>query len=294
MKAGYLGPAGSFTHTAVRSLYPDAALEAYKTIPDTIDGVGNMKVDAAVVPLENTIEGSVNLTLDYLIHHEKLPILKELTIPIRQHLLVHPDSADTWHEKVTTVYSHPHAIAQCHLFIRKNLPNVRIEYAPSTAAAAEYASANPEVAAIANEGAARLYRLSTVRTDINDYENNHTRFVALGKNEDVEKMSLQPGGELKVTGAKTTLVVKLPEDHSGALHQVLSAFAWRRLNLTKIESRPMKTGLGNYLFIIDISREMDDILIPGAIKEIEALGCGVSVLGSYPCFLLHRSEAAPE
>jgi prephenate dehydratase len=293
MKVGYLGPAGSFTHTAVRALYPDAVLKDYKSIPDTIDAVKNEETDAALVPLENTIEGSVNLTLDYLIHHERLPIIKELTIPIRQHLLVHPLLKDSWQDKVKVIFSHPHAISQCHLFIREHMPHARVEYAGSTAAAAEYASSHPDeaVAAIANAGAAELYGLHTASNDINDYVNNHTRFVALGKNQGTSLAELK---ELKGTGSKTTVVITLPEDHSGALHQVLSAFAWRRLNLTKIESRPMKTGLGNYLFIIDISREMDDVLLPGAIKEIETLGCGVSILGSYPCFLLEEKKPFPE
>ncbi|MBM7097806.1 prephenate dehydratase [Bacillus sp. H-16] len=285
MNVGFLGPAGSFSHVASQTLFPDAVHKPYSTIPDSIDAAKEGQINIAVVPLENTIEGSVNITLDYILHYQKLEIIKELTIPIDQHLMVHPDWSSSWQDEITTVFSHPHAVAQCHLFIRKNLPDAKVEHIDSTAAAAKYVSEHPDepVAAIANKGAAGIYRLDVVQNRINDYQNNHTRFVALSEKTITTKRTI--GRTCSQTGIKTTLVITLPEDHSGALHQVLSAFSWRRLNLTKIESRPMKTGLGNYFFIIDVEKELDDILLPGAIKEIEALGCGVSVLGSYPCYL---------
>lgn len=161
----------------------------------------------------------------------------------------------------------------------KNVTRVNVT---STAAAAKYVSEHPEekAAAIANELAAEEYGLAIVKRNIHDLDFNHTRFIILSKS----SMDLS-GYSLPVKSFKTTLMVTLPpEDRSGALHQVLSAFAWRKLNLTKIESRPTKTGLGNYFFIIDVDMKMDDVLIPGAIAELEALGCSVNVLGSYPSF----------
>ena len=119
-----------------------------------------------------------------------------------------------------------------------------------------------------------------VKRDIHDFDYNHTRFVVLSeKNLDFQSISGS-------SHYKTTFMITLPSDQAGALHQVLSAFAWRKINLSKIESRPMKTGIGNYFFIIDIDMKLDEVLIPGAIAELEALGFGVKILGSYPSYMV--------
>ncbi|MDQ0161202.1 prephenate dehydratase [Aeribacillus alveayuensis] len=283
MKVGYLGPRATFTHLAVAKFFgSNVELIPYATIPSSMDAVEKEEVYVTVVPLENALEGSVNLTLDYLIHETPLYIVGELIAPIEQHLMVHPDRKDHWGE-IEKVYSHPHAIAQCHKFLHQHLPHVTYEYATSTGAAAKYISEHPseKVAVIANELAAKEYQLHIVKRNIHDYQHNHTRFVMLHPNKDYE---VKNNERLQSLGYKTTLVVTLPSNRAGSLHQVLSAFAWRKLNMSKIESRPMKTGLGNYLFIIDIDMKMDEVLIPGAIAELEALGCGVKFLGSYPSF----------
>jgi prephenate dehydratase len=164
---------------------------------------------------------------------------------------------------------------------------ITYDYATSTGAAALYVSQHPEepVAAIANELAAKEYGLEIVKANIHDYHYNHTRFAILHPSNNVEYKSPY----LKPEKEKTTLMITLPSDQSGALHQVLSAFTWRKLNLSKIESRPMKTGLGNYFFIIDIDMLIDGILIPGAIAELEALGCGVKMLGSYEAYSIKQN-----
>ncbi|MFD1781148.1 prephenate dehydratase [Fredinandcohnia salidurans] len=276
---GFLGPNATFTAQAVEALFPGKENKPYRTIPACIDAVENGEVDVAVVPIENTIEGTVNLTIDYLIHVKQLKIIGEVIIPIKQHLMVHPNNINNW-EDVQGIYSHPHAIAQCHKFLYNHFPNIQPIETSSTGAAAKFVSEHPEQnhAAIANSFAAKEYGLTIVKHDIHDFDNNHTRFVVLHK----EMLDLDLVKEN--TGDKTTLMVTLPSDQAGALHQVLSVFAWRKLNLSKIESRPMKTGLGNYLFLIDIEQRMDEILIPSAIAELEALGSGVTVLGSYPYY----------
>lgn len=281
----YLGPSGTFSEMAVLSIFTDGIRKPYPTIPNTMDALADGEVDYAVVPLENAIEGSVNLTLDYIIHKHKLPIVGEINVPISQHLLIHPNNLEHWSE-VELVYSHPHAIAQCHDFLRTVLPNAKILYTNSTGAAAKYVAEHPEekAAAISNEMAQEQYGLAFAQKNIHDYDNNWTRFVILARTEN------QNIGSPYYTGDKTTLMVTLPSDFSGALHQVLSAFAWRRLNLSKIESRPMKTGLGNYFFIIDVEHRMDAVLLPGVKAELEALGCGVRILGSYPCFSITKSS----
>ncbi|MEH7223108.1 prephenate dehydratase [Bacillus sp. JJ1566] len=276
---GFLGPNATFTAQAVANIFPGKENKPYRTIPACIDAVENGEVDVAVVPIENTIEGTVNLTIDYLIHEKQLKIVGEVIIPIKQHLMVHPENTNDW-ERVEGIYSHPHAIAQCHKFLYNSFPNIQPIEASSTGASAKFVSEHPDqkLAAIANSFAAEEYGLTIVRHDIHDFDNNHTRFVVLHK----EMLDLEIPKDN--TGNKTTLMVTLPSDQAGALHQVLSVFAWRKLNLSKIESRPMKTGLGNYFFLIDIEQKMDEILIPSAIAELEALGSGVTVLGSYPYY----------
>ncbi|MFC4403984.1 prephenate dehydratase [Gracilibacillus xinjiangensis] len=279
---GYLGPKGTFTKIAVDSMFNGEVKKGYKNIPECIDAVQNKEIDYAVVPLENTIEGTVNITLDYIIQAKDVKIVSEVIVPIRQHLMVHSSNAAQPLDKLSIIYSHPHAIAQCHAYLRNELPNVKANSMASTAAAAEYVSKHPEenVAAIANHLAAKEYDLSIVEKDIHDFDNNHTRFVVLHK----ENAALT-SNKLEEKGYKTTITVSLPSDRPGALHQVLSAFAWRNLNLSKIESRPMKTGLGNYYFLIDIEQKLDEVLIPNAIAEMESLGCSVEILGSYPYYL---------
>lgn len=288
-KIGYLGPKGTFTEMAAVSIFAGEELVPFETIPACMDALAAEDIDRAVIPLENTIEGSVNMTLDYLIHKHNLPIIGEVTVPIEQHLMVHPSRAEHWRE-IEDVYSHPHAIAQCHDFLTDILPGASLHYTNSTSAAAEKLHDDPSMnaAAVANVLAAEQYGLTIVNENVHDYENNHTRFVVLAQE---ASMELQPAASR--TGDKTTLMVTLPSDFSGALHQVLSAFAWRKLNLTKIESRPMKTGIGNYFFVIDVDQLMDEVLLPGAVAELEALGCGVRILGSYPClFSVEEIESA--
>ncbi|RFU71596.1 prephenate dehydratase [Peribacillus saganii] len=281
----FLGPRATFTDLAVSRLFPKGEKLPMMTIPECLDAVNENYADIALIPLENALEGSVNITLDYLIHEVTLPIKGEIIAPIQQHYLMHPGQAANW-KQTEMIYSHSHAIAQCHKFIHKELKGTPYEYATSTAAAAEFVRDNPGrcIAAIANDLAAQEYGLEIVRRDIHDYSHNHTRFIIVSKKEPDFS-----GHETVEGNNKTTLIVMLPADHTGALHQVLSAFAWRKLNLSKIESRPLKTGLGNYFFIIDIDMKLDDVLIPGAMAELEALGCKVSLLGSYPSFTIEKT-----
>ncbi len=286
IRVGFLGPRATFTHLAVQSYFGEEIEQiAYSTIPQCIDAVAEGEIDLAVVPTENALEGSVNLTIDYLIHEQPLYIVGEIVSPIEQHFMVHPANKEAW-RSVSRVYSHSHAIAQCHKFLHKSFKGITYDYATSTGAAAQYVKNNPEelVAAIANKLAAKEYGLEIVQPNIHDYHYNHTRFAIVHPTVDGK----YPSKKLTAEKEKTTLMVTLPSDQSGALHQVLSAFTWRKLNLSKIESRPMKTGLGNYFFIIDIDMRVDEVLIPGAIAELEALGCGVKLLGTYEAYFIRQ------
>jgi prephenate dehydratase len=276
----FLGPRGTFSEEAARALTARRPFRylACPSIIDVLNAAATGEADYGVVPVENTIEGTVNATMDWLIHEVDLPILAELALPISQHLLVAKRDDALPLTAITRILSHPHAIAQCHNFIREHLPQAEIEYTNSTAQAAQIVSDHPEEpwAAIGTRLNPEIYPLSFARQEIQDYSNNYTRFVLVGR----EPLDMPPSDR-----EKTTILVTLPEDFPGALYQVLAAFAWRKINLSRIESRPTKKGLGSYLFVIDIEQKMDDVLLPGAFAEIEALGCQVRQLGTYPFYL---------
>ncbi|WKA56267.1 prephenate dehydratase [Planococcus shixiaomingii] len=272
----FLGPEASFTHLAALKVFPDSSLVPFTTIPECIEAVAEGRVDYAVVPLENALEGSVPLTIDYLFHEAQLFVTAEVLSPIEQHLLVHPENRGV--ESFEAIYSHPHALAQCHKFLFYTYRSTPLEQFSSTAAAAKMVSELPErpIAAIGNEFSAEKYGLDILHRDIHDFHFNHTRFFVLSKKD--HKLNVAGHDEV----IKTTLMISLPEDdHSGVLHQVLSVFAWRKLNLSKIESRPLKTGLGNYFFIVDVLADESAPMMKGAFEELAAIGCSVKTLGSY-------------
>ena len=276
----YLGPEASFTHVAAKILFGSKGLVPQPTIPDCIEAVTAGHVAYAVVPLENALEGSVPMTIDYLFHGSELFINAEISTPIEQHLMVNERRKEDWN-KIESVHSHPHALAQCHKYLQYHYRRTPLMQTTSTAAAAKYVSENPElnIAAIGNRLAAEKYGLHIAEENIHDFHFNHTRFVVLS----LRKGNLDVQGQLETP--KTTLMVKLPEDdRSGMLHQILSVFAWRRLNLSKIESRPMKTGLGNYFFIIDVLENESDPMMKGALEELAALNCTVRSFGTYYTF----------
>ncbi|BAC13997.1 prephenate dehydratase [Oceanobacillus iheyensis] len=275
---GYLGPKGTFTKMAVDSVFNGEMKNGYRTIPECIDAVDKGEVDIGVVPIENAIEGTVQLTIDYLIHQVRLPVVGEIVVPIQQHLLVRKEVTNNLSD-IQEVYSHSHAIAQCHQYLHRHLHAATTKHTSSTGKAAEIVSnSNEPIAAIGNRLAAEEYGLHIFQENIHDYPNNHTRFLVLSNHP--EKVHIKH----KKDSEKTTMLITLPNDQSGALHQILSAFSWRKLNLSKIESRPTKTGLGNYFFIIDVDQPYDDVLFPGVKSELEALGCQVTILGTYPVY----------
>jgi prephenate dehydratase len=278
---GYLGPRGTFTKQAVDTAFNQETTLGFKTIPECIDAVDKGDIEIGVVPLENAIEGTVQLTVDYLVHQVRIPVAAEIVVPIQQHLLVRADF-DGELTDITEVHSHSHAIAQCHQYLHQNLEDSKMVFSSSTGKAAEYISESKKpIAAIGNTVAAEEYGLRILKENIHDYPNNHTRFLVLTKNKDSVVIDHQ------VQLEKTTLLISLPSDQAGALHQILSAFAWRKMNLSKIESRPTKTGLGNYFFIIDVDQSYDNVLFPGVKAELESLGCKVTILGTYPVYHLN-------
>ncbi|MGX7023510.1 prephenate dehydratase [Vagococcus hydrophili] len=278
MKVGYLGPVDSFTYSATTFLFDKETTAAYPTIVSCLKNLESGNIDYAVVPIENSIEGTVNQTLDFIFHHSTHLIQAEVILPINQNLMVHPNFSEEW-RGIDTVRSHPQALAQTQEFLSEWLPEAKQEVSDSTTQAAEWLYDNPnkKMGAIASKEAAVRYGLSIVKEKIQDIPNNQTRFWVLGK-EALKK------GSLKKELCRQTMTVSMKQNQPGNLHKILSAFSWREIDLTKIESRPLKTKLGDYFFLLDIKAK-DSFLIDSAIQEIEALGGTVKNFGSYDVYL---------
>ena len=260
----FLGPKGTFTHEAASIIGDD--LIPYCTIPAVLESIVNDDSLYGVVPIENSIEGPVGITLDSLANKFDLKIYKEIIIPINQNLIVNPG---TKMEDIEDVYSHAQAIAQCQEFISQN--KIQPHYAISTANAAKSIIGDKTKAAIGNSMAAELYDLEILKRDIQDTDNNETRFVVVSK-EDHE-----PTGR-----DKTSIIFSIYEDKPGALYDVLGIFRKNDINLTKIESRPSKKGLGKYLFFIDYIGHRKDAIFEDIINEIDEKTYFLKILGSYP------------
>lgn len=281
-RIAYLGPEGTVSHESAAYLFPEDyyVLIPYKFMSDVFQATVTGETDYSVIPIENTIDGSVNPHLDLLVHEVDLPILAEWTYPSIQNLigyLPNDSAGGNALDQIQSIVSIPVAIAQCHTFLKKHLPNVGFVHVTSTAEGVRLVNEQQDatLAGIGTSLAAQTYGLDILAKNIADHDNNFTRFILVG---------MQPPKLKPSSAVKTTIIVTLPEDYPGALHQVLSAFAWRRINLSKIESRPTKKRLGSYFFYIDIEASMDSVLLPAAISEIEAIGCQVRILGSYPSY----------
>jgi len=280
MKIAFLGPEASFTQLTATQLFPNDELIPKANILDCFLAVQNNEVDKAVVPLENSIEGTVSMTLDYLYQTPEIKIEAEAVMPIAHHLMIHPCQENE--DSIEKIYSHPQALAQSFHSLNKNYPDVPKQEFASTAAAAKRVSENPErkIAAVANKFAAELYGLKILNENIHDVEENHTRFIIISKTENSYE------NHLENIGKKTAMLITLPQDHAGGLHQVLSVFAWRNMNLSKIESRTLKTKLGNYFFFVTVVGGWDDVLYINSVDELKAIGADVKFLGNYKEFLL--------
>lgn len=272
-----LGP-GTFTEESAHYFLGQQTYDYvnYKLIADVFQSTVNGLTGLSVIPIENTFEGSVSLHLDWLVHEVDLPIQAEWIYPISINLLALKEAKPDY-SHIRKVFSHGVTLAQCRQFLKEHLPHVELEQVGSNGEAARLVQElqQPELAALGPLAAGELYDLQTLAKGVQDHQNNYTRFVLIGPEAPVLK---------EADGVKTTILVTLPEDYPGALHQVLSAFAWRRINLSKIESRPTKKKLGSYYFYIDINASLDSVLLPAALQEIEAIGCQVRVLGCYPTY----------
>lgn len=266
LPVAYLGPPASFTHqAAILRFGSSATLVPARTIAEVFDEVERGRAEFGVVAVENSTEGSVNVTLDHLIDSDLL-IAGELSLEISHHLLSRaPEVAS-----VRTVRSHPQALAQCRQWLTANLPEVTLEEVSSTSAAAERAVGDPTVAAVASELAARLYDLPVLRRRIEDNPLNSTRFLMLGRR------AMPPTGK-----DKTSILCSLKHE-VGALATFLEPFARHGLNLTKIESRPTKRRPWEYVFFVDFEGHLETPPVQAALSEIRERCLFLKILGSYP------------
>jgi chorismate mutase/prephenate dehydratase len=262
----YLGPAATFTHqAAVRRFGSSAELMPVRTIADIFDEVERGRAAYGVVPIENSTEGAVNVTLDRLIDTD-VSIIGEVTLDITQNLLSRASALS----EVKIVCSHPQALAQCREWIAAHLPDVRTEEMPSTTASAERAREDPSVAAIASEMAARLYDVPIMRQRIEDNPSNSTRFLVIGR---------RPAPP---TGHDKTSILFSMKNEPGVLYSILAPFAQRRLNLTKIESRPTKRRPWEYVNFVDFEGHRDTETVRDVLAEVKERCQFLKILGSYP------------
>jgi prephenate dehydratase len=273
-RIAYLGPAGSFCGAAAAELTSgrDAELVPCASVQTALDAARSGEVDSALVPIENSVEGSVSVTLDELANGRRLVIVDEVVIPVRFALLARPG---TRIDDVTRIATHPHAQAQVRHWLANQLPDAQVIPAMSTASAAQ-ALADPEApidAAVSQRVAAEIYGLDVLVDDIQDTEDATTRFVRVRL----------PGVIPDPTGAdKTTLSLFMRQDEPGALLAILTEFAVRGVNMTRIESRPTKKALGDYFFSVDVEGHVADARVSEALMGLHRVCLDVRFLGSYP------------
>lgn len=268
-RVAYLGPEGTYSHDAALSRYGESALLVpLGDIPTAVAAVTARSVDEAIVPIENSTEGSVTVTLDMLIAGEAPPIVGETVLPIRHQLVARPGTALTDIERVVSLGQ---PAAQCRTWLRENLPGAQVFPAVSSAAAVASCVHSDRLAAIGSEAAARLYGMEVLARDIQDNADNVTRFVILARERP------RPTGR-----DRTSVVFAFSADRPGSLVGALQPFAGRGINLSKIESRPTKAALGAYWFLIDCEGHEDDAPVADALSEVRAITVGMRVLGSYP------------
>jgi prephenate dehydratase len=272
LSLAYLGPTGTNSETVAlayanwlaQNHQQEAILCPYPTIALAAKAVANQEVDLAVVPVENSIEGSVAITLDTLWQLEQLKIIQSLILPISHALL----SCSLSLQEIKTVYSHPQALGQCQQWLEQFLPSAKLIPTNSTTEALQYLTDDLTSAAIASPRAAKLYNIPILADHINDYPDNCTRFWVL---------SLDPTSN----GSYLSLAFSLPENSPGALVKPLQIFANQGINLSKIESRPTKRSLGEYIFFIDIESNICNASLQTVLSELSEYTEVLKIFGNY-------------
>ncbi len=274
MEIGILGPEGTFSETAAMLWLKEGgrienfAIKYYETIFDVSETVLKKEVNYGIVPIENSLEGSVGDTLDVLSSEnaDEMQIVGEVLVPIKICLLFNGSFPE-----IKKIVSHHHALAQCKQFIRERLKGVALKSVDSTASAAKLAAQSEEIAALASAESAKMYGVNILAEDVQD-KDSVTRFVVLSSS----------GIKAAPTGKDKTSILLSVKERPGALYDVLGEFALRGLNLTKIESRPSKRALGDYMFYIDCEGHLEEAKIKEALEGVEKKATMLKILGTYP------------
>jgi chorismate mutase/prephenate dehydratase len=265
-QVGYLGPEATFTHIAAMNHFGSSvSFIPQPSIRDVFIEVEKGSCQYGVVPVENSIEGAVNYTLD-LFYESDLKICAEIYQSISHDLLSKTGNL----EDIQVIYSHPHAFAQCRKWLRKHLPDCSLKECSSTASAAKMASENPRSAAISSHEAAQMYQLNAVASRIEDISRNITRFLVIGKE------------EVRKTGRDKTSIMFVTTHIPGALYRILQPIAAAGLNMVKLESRPARHEKWSYVFFADLEGHMQDMTVKTTVEEMKNICLFLKWLGSYP------------
>lgn len=271
---GFLGPQGTFSHEAAE-VYKNKqgrayVFKEYSSIKDVLNGLKMGEIDEAIVPIENSLEGAVNVTLDVLAIEESMFIVNELVIPINLNLVARKGTST---KDIGLIISHPQPLGQCRNYLNKSFPNaLQQEENSTTRAARKVMEGDGSLAAIASQTAAEIYGLEILDRNIQDVENNRTRFVIVSR-------------ELKEkTGDDKTSIVFSTDNKPGSLYRILDIFSLWDINMTRIESRPSKNALGQYIFFVDIDGHINDQDVYDALTMIKRKTSFYKFLGSYPVF----------
>lgn len=285
LSLGHLGPQGTYAEAAAlayakwlhEKIGVEVLLSPYPSIAQTITAVAENLSNLGVIPVENSIEGGVTVTLDTLWKLENLQIQHALVLPIVHALISQAENLN----EIRLVYSHPQALAQCQLWLAKFIPQARLIPANSTTEGLDHVAKDRTVASISSQRAAGIYKLPILAQPINDYPDNHTRFWVLSQRSfNWEFPGINPQN---IVGNKThtSLAFSLPANIPGALVKTLQILADNRINMSRIESRPTKRSLGEYLFFIDIEANATEPSIQTILGELEKHTETLKILGTY-------------
>lgn len=269
-RVAYLGPPGTNSEVATLRAYPSAEHVPLATIWAAFRAVREGTADLAVVPMENSLQGTITDTVDELIRDETLAVCGEIVLPIVHCLMAAPGVETT---QIEVIYSHPQSLGQCRRYLESRFPDARTEAALSNSEAVAIAMRSPGSAAIGPERAAEIYGANVLERGIEDSRVNKTRFVTVGRE------GAPPTGR-----DKTSVAFAVAHDRPGTLVSVLHEFSDRQINMTKIESRPSGEQLGVYIFLIDVEGHRDDPLVEQALAAVREQSDYFRILGSYPAW----------
>ncbi|WP_094228156.1 prephenate dehydratase [Methanolobus psychrotolerans] len=284
MITGVLGLKGSYSEKAAKQWIAknnnagEQVLEYCGDIQDVFTLLESGACDIGVVPLENSIEGSVGVTLDLLLEHD-VHIIGESIVTIEHCLLSRGKK-----EEIRVILSHPQGLGQCRQFLKEHFPAAELRSTGSTSHAAKLATEFEEMAAIASPETADVYDLNIIMPNIQDRKHNHTRFIVITRPDALENVMEHVRDNKQDILYKTSIIVYLDRDRPGALYAILGDFAKNNINLTRIESRPSKKVLGDYVFYIDLEGNISDTIIKDALYNMKSNVGMLKILGSYPKF----------